>query len=60
MGFVEFQFANKYVQLIMLFVAYGIISAVVFIGCFMCDKFFRTTFKKYMNIILSIVKRKKN
>ena len=59
MEFTEFQFANKYVQLVMLFVVYGVISTAIFIGCFMCDKFFRDTLKKYINIVLSIVKRKK-
>ncbi len=59
MGFAEFSFTNKYVDLVMLFVVYGIITAVVFMACFMCDKFFRDTFKKYVNIILGMIKKKK-
>lgn len=54
-----FTFENKYLNLVMLFVVYGIISTIVILTSFMCDKFFRQTFKKYLNIILSMIKRKR-
>lgn len=43
----------------MLFIVYGIISIVVFMTCFMIDKFFRETFKKYCNIIVGMVRKNK-
>ena len=59
MNLFQFTFENKYVNLVMLFVVYGIIASVVLLASFMCDTFFRKTLKKYLNIILSMVKRKK-
>ena len=59
MNLAQFSFDNKYLNLVMLFVVYGIISTLVLIVSFMCDKFFRQTFKKYVKIILSIVKKRK-
>lgn len=59
MNLLQFTFENKYINLVMLFIVYGIISGVVLLGSFMCDTFFRKTLKKYLNIILSMVKRKK-
>ncbi len=58
MKFYTVQFANKYVDLVMLFIVYGIISTLTLAICFMCDKFFRNTFKKYINIILNMIKKK--
>lgn len=60
MNFINFTFENKYVNLILMFVAYGLIAVVTILLCFMCDSFFRKTLKKYKNIILSMVSRKSN
>ncbi|MCI8620630.1 MAG: hypothetical protein HFJ50_02120 [Clostridia bacterium] len=58
MKFASFEFANKYIQLIMLFIVYGMISVVSITACFMCDSFFRKSIKKYTNIMINIIKRK--
>ena len=57
MKITAFQIANQYINLIMLFIVYGIISVISIGICFMCDKFFRETFKKYFKILLSTVKK---
>ncbi|MCI8291723.1 MAG: hypothetical protein HFJ25_05735, partial [Clostridia bacterium] len=59
MEIIPINIANKYINLIVLFAVYGIIASATLMGCFMADKFFRQTFKKYCNIIFSMFKRKK-
>ncbi len=59
MNLVQFNIANKYINLVMLFVVYGIIATVILLVSFLCDKFFRDTLKKYCKLIINMVKRKK-
>ncbi len=59
MNAIELNFANKYVNLVMLFAFYGVVAVVVLTLCFICDKFFRKTLKKYLNVILSLARKKK-
>jgi len=58
MGFIPINIANKYVNLVVLFIVYGLIAITTLLACFVCDKFFRNTLRKYFNIVLNMIKRK--
>lgn len=55
---INFNIERSLLNLIILFLINGIISVVVIFGCFIMDKHFRETFKKYMNVMINMVKRK--
>lgn len=48
---------NSILNLIVLFAVNGVIAVSVIMICFMCDKFFRDTIKKYCNVVLRMIKK---
>lgn len=58
MNLVNLNIENRILNLVMLFAIYGIIAVASLTICFMFDKFFRETFKKYIKVVLSMVKGK--
>ena len=57
-GSIHLNIENAILNLIALFAINGIITVGIVMICFLFDKFFRDTFKKYCNIILNMIKRK--
>ena len=49
--------SNAILNLIVLFAINGVITVGIVMICFMFDKFFRETFKKYCNVMLRMLKR---
>lgn len=54
LNFVNINITNSIVNLIALFAVNGIISLVIITGCYICDKYFREKFKKYINLVFNI------
>lgn len=48
---------NSVLNLIALFAVNGVVAVSVIMICFMCDKFFRDTIKKYCNVVVRMLKK---
>lgn len=58
MNLVTLKIDNQYAHLVMLFVVYGVIAVSVLMAVFSLDTFFRKTLRKYIKVMLGIVKKK--
>ena len=59
MGLIHIEISNTILNLILLFIVNGLIGISVILILFMCDKFFRKTFKKYGKLVLNMFLIKK-
>jgi len=49
---IKINIVNSILNLIVLFAINGIVALIIIAGCYMCDKYFRETFKKYLFLVL--------